>query len=113
MYTLPLSTFEAPPAEPVVLEPVAVLTSVPVLTTALEIHPDGSEALILSYGDAYLFRRAAEEDWPTAFGRAPEAIRLPRRAQGETLCFDAAGEALYLTSEERPTPLLRLPRAPD
>jgi hypothetical protein len=76
--------------------------------TALDIAPDGSAAAVLTYKCAYLFPRAPDESWADAFRRVPESLRLPRLRQAESLCYSRDGHALYMTSEQRPCPLLRL-----
>jgi hypothetical protein len=77
-------------------------------TTAMDVSPDGLRAVVLTYGDAYEYTRAADEDWAAAFGRAPRTLAMPRRAQGESICYGADGRTLYLTSEKAPTPLLEV-----
>ncbi len=77
--------------------------------TAMDIAPDGRRAIVLTYRDAYEYRRGAEETWRDAFSRAPRRIALPQRAQGESVCYGPDGKTLYLTSEQRPTPLLEVP----
>jgi hypothetical protein len=76
---------------------------------AMEISPDGRFAVIGTYGDAYLFARREGESWQGAFSRPPQPVALPARRQGESICFGADGRTLYLTSEQRPTPLWEIP----
>lgn len=76
--------------------------------TAMDFAPDGSAAAVLTYKNAYLFRRPPGEDWATAFQRDPEPILLPRLRQAESLCYSPDGSVLYVTSEQRPNPLLRV-----
>ncbi|MFH0879654.1 MAG: hypothetical protein V2A34_08065, partial [Lentisphaerota bacterium] len=73
--------------------------------TAMDISPDGLRAIILTYKDAYLFRRSPAETWRDAFAKTPERVRLPERRQGESVCFSSDGKTLYLTSEQPPVPL--------
>jgi len=63
---------------------------------------DGNRAVLLTYGDAYEYERQPEEAWAATFGRTPRHWILPVREQGEAVCYDAKGEALYLTSEIAP-----------
>ena len=79
--------------------------------TALDVSPDGRRAIILTYGDAYEYFRADDEDWATAFARTGRLIPMPRRFQGESICYGPDGKTLYLTSENRPTPLWEVPVA--
>lgn len=84
---------------------------VPGLVTAGDMSPDGRRLVLLHYRDAYLFTRQDDEAWAAALGRAPVRIPMPRRKQGEALCFDDAGRALWLTSELPPAPLWEVPPA--
>lgn len=77
-------------------------------TTAMDISPDGLRAMVLTYGDAFEYTRGAGEDWKAAFARQPRTIRMPARAQGESLCYGLDGQKLYLTSEKIPCPLLEV-----
>lgn len=95
--------------ETVVARPIATI-DVPSLTTALDVSPDGRSLIVLTYGDAYLWTRGAEESWTDAFTRPPLRLTMPARRQGETICFGADGQSLFLTSEKVPTPLWELPR---
>jgi len=79
--------------------------------TALDVSPDGRRAVVLTYGDAYEFSRADGEDWKTAFSRPGRWLAMPRRRQGESICYGPDGRTLYLTSEQLPTPLWEVPVA--
>jgi len=76
--------------------------------TAMDVSPDGLRAIVLTYGDAYEYSRAANEDWKAAFARAPRTIMMPQRAQGESICYGLDGQTLYLTSERAPSPLFQV-----
>ena len=67
--------------------------------TGMDISPDGLRAIVVTLGDAFEFPRSAEESWEEAFARAPRRVPLPRRRQGEAICYGPDGETLYLTSE--------------
>ena len=77
-------------------------------TTAMDVSPDGLRVVVLTYGDAYEYTRKKDEDWKAAFARAPRTIKMPRRAQGESICYGRDGRTLYLTSEKAPCPLLQV-----
>lgn len=77
--------------------------------TAMDISPDGQRAIILSYGNAYEYVRDSDESWEQAFRRPGREVRMPERKQGETICYDVQGQDLYLTSEQQPAPLFRVP----
>lgn len=103
VYRLPLAGFPRPRGG--TLEPVAELRGLPPLVTALDISPDGRRAVVLGYGDAHEYVRQGEAGWAAAFACAPRRVKMPRRAQGESICYDLAGRALLLTSEGSPMPL--------
>jgi hypothetical protein len=96
-----------------VAKPVASLT-IPT-TTAMDISPDGLRMVVLTYGDAWEYARRQKEAWADASARAPRRIRMPRRVQGESICYGIDGKTLYLTSECKgknsadPSPLFEVP----
>jgi hypothetical protein len=77
--------------------------------TAMDVSPDGSTAVVLTYKNSFLFQRQFQENWIQAFTKIPQQIQLPKLRQAEALCFAADGRTLFLTSEKTPAPLLRLP----
>jgi hypothetical protein len=81
------------------------------LTVGMDLSPDRQQAIILTYGDAFLFPRQENESWKQAFARSPQRVAMPRRKQGEAICFGPDGQTVYLTSEKLPAPLweVRLP----
>lgn len=102
VYELPLEPGEEKPAARRIAE-----IHLP-RTVGMDISPDGREAVVLTYGDAYRYRRAEGESWATAFGREPEMLPMPYRRQGESVCYTPDGKKLLLTSEKRPAPLLEV-----
>ncbi|MBL7221369.1 MAG: hypothetical protein ISS69_14750 [Phycisphaerae bacterium] len=95
------------PRKPLVAKAIATL-SIPT-TTAMDISPDGLRAVVLTYGHAYEYVRGRDETWAAGFSRKPRILRIPRRRQGESICYGPAGQSLYLTSEKLPTPLIQIP----
>ncbi|OHB72444.1 MAG: hypothetical protein A2V70_14495 [Planctomycetes bacterium RBG_13_63_9] len=95
------------PKKVLVARKIAVL-GIP-LTTAMDVSPDGRRAIVATYANAYEYVRNPEEDWAKAFSRPPRMVSLPRRTQGESICYGADGRTLYLTSEKLPTPLWEVP----
>ena len=77
--------------------------------TGLSISPDGRRAIVITYENAYEFRRGEKEDWGQTFARPAREISMPYRVQGESICYGADGRTLYLTSERLPTPLWEVP----
>jgi len=79
------------------------------MPTALDLAPDGSAALVLSYAAGWRFPRRPGEGWAEAFSRAPEALALPPLALAEALAY--VGGSLFVTSEVERFGLVRW-RAP-
>lgn len=75
--------------------------------TAMDISPDGRQAAVLTYRNAFYFDRQPEEDWAQVFGRAPKVIRLPPMDSGEALAF-GTDLAIFITAERHPAPLVRV-----
>lgn len=111
VFALPLDALVGPraPSGPVEAKRVASLPGVPRLTTALDVSPDGRRLVVLTYGDAYGWTRGEGETWADALKRPATKIGLPRREQGESICFGLDGKSLLLTSEGRPCPVWELP----
>ena len=80
------------------------------MPTALDLGADGRLAAVLTYREAYLYERGADEEWETAFGRPPQRIALPAMAQAEAIAFGRDGRTLFATSEGVGAPLFRLSR---
>ena len=78
------------------------------MATGMDISPDGRRLVICNYSEAIEFARHDGESWQHAFNRAPRKIALPSRRQGESICYGPDGVTLYLTSEQRPTPLIEV-----
>ena len=81
--------------------------------TAMDLSPIRRWAVVLSYKNAYLFSVHPEADWQTVFQQVPQTVELPRLRQAEAINFSADNTALFVTSEQRPSPLLRLNRIPE
>jgi hypothetical protein len=79
------------------------------MPTALDLAPDGSAALVLSYAAGWRFPRRAGESWAEAFARTPEQLPLPPLALAEAVAY--VGDSLFVTSEVDRFALLRW-RAP-
>jgi len=90
--------------------PIGQVTSSPIV--AMDISPDGRRAILLTYADGWEVVRGANESWRDAFARPLRKIVMPRRNQGESVCYGTDGRTLYLTSEFAPTPLLEVPPLP-
>jgi hypothetical protein len=73
--------------------------------TSMDFSPDGTRAVVLTYGDAYEYVRAPNDSWKDAFQRPARRIVLPKRRQGEAVCYDSQGRHLVLSSEQQPAPV--------
>jgi hypothetical protein len=78
------------------------------MPSAMDISPQENQAAVLSYNQAYLFKRRNGENWPIAFSRPPRALRFPVLRQQEAICFSNDGQSVYISSEGRSAPLLRI-----
>lgn len=67
---------------------------------AMDFAPDGSAAVVLTYGNALVFPRAAGESWAKALGRTPEKLAPHALPQAEAVCFSADGKSIFAASEE-------------
>ena len=65
-------------------------------------------AVILTYKAVYYFSRRDQQDWFTALQSAPLRFDLGEYREAESVIFDHAGEQVYVTTEKRNAPLLRL-----
>ncbi len=105
LYELPLQSTED--------DTIAVarrLTTVPYVTwpTAMDLSPDGSSAVVLTYNSAYLFFRRQNEDWANAFEKQPQRLQFSKLRQQEAACFGFYGKSVYVSSEKTPAPLVRI-----
>lgn len=78
----------------------------------LEFSPDGTRAIVLTYGDAFEFTRHPGQSWREVFFSPSETLTMPWRSQGESICYAPDSLTLYLTSENLPAPLWRIDRIP-
>lgn len=76
--------------------------------TSMDIAPDGSALVILTYGAVYYYARGEAEDWLAALERLPLAFPIKNIPNAEAVTFSADGTSLYLTVEGRHAPLLRI-----
>jgi hypothetical protein len=68
--------------------------------TAMDLSPDGSLALILTYRYAYIFRKHRGEGWKKALTGRPQILDLPELDQAEGACFDHDGQGIFVSSEK-------------
>ncbi|QDS85911.1 hypothetical protein EC9_00690 [Rosistilla ulvae] len=83
------------------------------MITAMDIDPRDGRIVVASYVDAMIFPRkqvagGGKVDWEATFAQTPTLLRTPWRRQGEAICFDRHDDAVWLTSEKKPAPLIRV-----
>jgi hypothetical protein len=76
--------------------------------TAMDIREDSALAVVVTYKDAYLYPRPPGATWAEALAARPRIVRLPRLAQTEAGCLRPDGRRLYVSTEQRPAPLLAI-----
>jgi hypothetical protein len=70
--------------------------------TGMDIAPDGKAAVVLTYANAYLWRRQLDEPWEAVLQRAPtRVLPLPGMRQYEGVAFAADGASIYVSEEGR------------
>lgn len=78
------------------------------MPTSISFAPDLRSVVVVTPNDAYLFRRFAKQPWLDALNSAPIFIDLPKLQQTEAATISADGQHLYVTSEKRPAPLVKI-----
>lgn len=76
--------------------------------TAMDIAPDRSAIVILTYAAVYYYRHEPGEDWYETLNRAPLAYRLGNVRKAEAVSFGADGRSIFVTVEDRNAPLYRI-----
>ena len=76
--------------------------------TALDIAPDGQSLLAVNMWHGVLIRRKAEQSWKDALSSHAKQVTLPKRRQGESVCFSRDGQSFFVNSERKRQPLWRL-----
>jgi hypothetical protein len=77
--------------------------------TAMNFLPDGSGALVLTYGGLYLFPRKPGESWAVVLAHEPRLLPAFQLPQAESIAVTPDSSAIYLCSERTPQ-LLRYER---
>ena len=76
--------------------------------SAMDASSQRNTAAVLTYHRAYLFVGRTEENWTTVFSRTPRILRFPALSQQEAICFSKDGKSVFISSEGRSAPLLRI-----
>jgi hypothetical protein len=58
--------------------------------------------------NAYLFSHRPKNDWPRAFQKKPQRLLFETLVQQEAITSGFYGKSVWLTSERRPAPLVRI-----
>lgn len=74
---------------------------------AFDISPDGRTAVVLTYGDIYLYRKAHDATWREAFSQSPLHLGSHGLRQAEAVCFSSDANQIFLTTEGPSAPLRR------
>lgn len=77
---------------------------------SLDISADGHRAVVLTYGEPYLYERRAGESWADAFARDGVQLGAHGLPQAEGVCFSPDGHLIYVVTEGTPAPLLTYTR---
>ncbi len=75
---------------------------------SIDFSAAGDAAVILTYKAVYYFSRRDQQDWFGALQSAPLRFDLGEYREAESVIFDHTGEQIYVTTEKRNAPLLRL-----
>lgn len=73
---------------------------------SFDISTDGRHAVLLSYGEPYLYERRIGESWAEAFARDGIQLGSHGLPQAEGVCFSPDGRIIYVVTEGTPAPLL-------
>ncbi len=78
------------------------------MPTSISFAPDLRSVVVITPNDAYLFRRGANQPWLDALNGRPLPVALPKLRQTEAGTISNNGQHLYVTSEGRPAPLVKI-----
>jgi hypothetical protein len=126
LYELPFEPYQAPARH--VARKVATLKHIPPPTaedlqdaygqyrsqpTAMDLSPDGTTLVVLTYKHAYHHHRQPHQRWEYVLATPPQLIPLPHPNSGElkqreAICIDPRTGTLYVTTEQTPAPIYRI-----
>ena len=81
--------------------------------TGMDIAPDGSAIVILTYAAVYYFPRNSGEDIYDSLRRPPLAFDIRNVRNAESIAFGASGNTIFVTVERKHAPLLRIDMGAD
>ena len=73
---------------------------------AFDISPDGRSAVVLTYGEVYLYPKADGMSWAEAFAGDPLVLGSHGLPQAEAICFSPDARKIIFTTEGYPAPLI-------
>lgn len=76
--------------------------------TGMDIAADNRSALVLTYAGVYYYHRDPGQSWIEVFAKPPLGVGLNKVKKAEAICFNASGNAAYVTVEQKHAPLLRI-----
>lgn len=81
--------------------------------TAMDVSPDGRQLVVVNMFTGVMVTRdnPKKETWSDAFSKKATVLTLPKRKQGESVCFTADGDSLLLNSEGESQPLWQVKAA--
>lgn len=77
--------------------------------TTMDISADGQSAYVGTLVNGYVYKRANTETWLEAFKKPPREFALPPFSQIEAGSFDQSASAVYVTSENYPARMAKIP----
>ena len=78
--------------------------------TDMAFAPDLREAVVLTYGHVYVFKRATGQSWLEALSSKPVVIDLPGAQQYEGISYTRDGKGWQIVQEGEGSPVLYIPR---
>ncbi|MBL4867419.1 MAG: hypothetical protein JKY67_13720 [Pseudomonadales bacterium] len=78
--------------------------------TAMDINEDGSEMLLLTYKQAYIYSNDSDS-WRLAVTRLPKKISFPLMEQAESASYSRDGSGVIIVSENVGTPVFLFSRS--
>ena len=76
--------------------------------TAMDISANSLSAVVLTYGNAFYYKKKPSEEWSDVFTGSPQEITVPRMQQAESICFSRDSSKIYITSEKIPAPVYEI-----
>ena len=79
--------------------------------TGGDISPDGKRVVVCDYFNAYeIILPEKAEKFDEIWKQKPLIVKLGERAQGEAIGYSADGKAVFATSENKNSPIIRVRR---